>query len=222
MTHHNHRNNMPQTQLSFFSEEQQIAFVVSPQHSCDFTRWWALSQHWHREREREASMRPWRPHAAIDLQKYLRKELGAGVIPDWNGLISNTLPGRLIGLTQWEQRLRKRVRNRFISGVFEDIVMWMLHQYSTKLQGIAILLFSDVHLLEMHLLSKSIEENMIRVWERQKKVPSYSSTHVIWSDFDHSPEEDNELTMAKSGSELVDKLFSPGKKNKGFAKCRVA
>lgn len=56
----------------------------------------------------------------------------------------------------------------------------------------------------MHSWAKSIEENMIRVLERQKKALLRCSTLVIWSDFNHRPEEDTELTKAENGSELAD------------------
>lgn len=56
------------------------------------------------------------------------------------------------------------------------------------------------------------EQSLLRkIWPKSgkdKKSRLYSSTLVIWSDFNPRPEEDNELTVAESGSEVADKMFN--------------
>lgn len=54
---------------------------------------------------------------------------------------------------------------------------------------------------EQSLLRKIRSES----WKDNKAL-LHCSTPVIWSDFNHRPEEDMELTKAENGSELADKM----------------
>lgn len=65
-----------------------------------------------------------------------------------------------------------------------------------------------------HFFPLRNEDNMIWAGERQKKYHDTAQILVIWSDFKHRPEEDNELTISESGSEMADTMSEPGRQNK--------